>query len=390
MKRQLSLKRQTLLAWRQMRREKNRLWIALAGIAFANVLMFMQLGFHDALYNSSTLLHENLVADLVLVSPQARNLLGMDTISRNRLYQAMSVPGVQSANALYINAIDWKNPQTRRKTPILVIGFNPAKPLLNLSEVNQKLDLLKLPGRVLFDRFSRGDYGKTVAQIEHGETVITELGNQQIRIVGTYNIGPSFGLDGSLITSDVNFLHFFPNRSTAGISVGLISLQPGADLPSVTAALKDSLPSDIQVLTRSGFVELEQGYWRKNTSIGYIFTLGTTMGFLVGVIIVYQILYSGVTDHLSEYATLKALGYRDVYLIGVVFQEAIILSVLGYIPGKLIAYGLYTLTRNATHLPMFITLDRAIEILILTIIMCSISGIIAMRKLSSADPAELF
>jgi putative ABC transport system permease protein len=36
------------------------------------------------------------------------------------------------------------------------------------------------------------------------------------------------------------------------------------------------------------------------------------------------------------------------------------------------------------------TMARAVTVLILTIIMCTISGAIATRKLQSADPADMF
>ena len=130
--------------------------------------------------------------------------------------------------------------------------------------------------------------------------------------------------------------------------------------------------------------------WQNSTSIGFIFTLGTVMGFIVGIVIVYQILYTDVADHLSEYATLKAMGYTNFYLLTVVFQEAVILAVVGFFPGMAAAVGLYTMTRNATSLPLFMTVVRAATVLALTMIMCTISGAIAVRKLSAADPADMF
>jgi putative ABC transport system permease protein len=114
------------------------------------------------------------------------------------------------------------------------------------------------------------------------------------------------------------------------------------------------------------------------------------MGFIVGTVIVYQILYSEVSDHLAEYATLKAMGYTQTYLLLVVLQEAFILATLGYIPGFAIAMIQYNLARSATLLPIFMTVSRAVTVLILTILMCFISGAIAVRKLKSADPADIF
>lgn len=384
------LNRKIPLSWLQLTREKPRLLVALAGIAFADILMFMQLGFQSALYDSTTRLHKSIRADLVLISPQGRNLMNMATFPRRRLYQAQSLTGVESANALYINIGDWKNPQTRQKTGILVVGFDPDKAAFDLPGVNENLNTIKLPDAVLFDRSSRGDYKATIAQVTQGKTVNTEVGDRKINISGLFSIGASFGADGSLITSDLNFLRIFPRRNPETISVGLITLQPGTD-PRLTAdAMQKILPNDVKVLTKQEFITFERDYWQKNTAIGFIFSLGTMMGFIVGVIIVYQILYTDVADHIAEYATLKAMGYKNLYLLAVVFQEALILSILGYIPGIGLSTGLYALTRNATNLPLFMATVRAIQVLIMTIVMCAISGAIAMRKLQAADPADIF
>ena len=378
------------LSWLQLVREKPRLLVALAGIGFADILMFMQLGFQAALFDSATQMHQNLRGDLMLMNPQARNLTYMDTFPRRRLYQVMSLTGVESADAVYLNFVDWKHPQTHRKSSILALGFDPEKSVLNLPEVNHNLETLKLPDTVLFDQASRGDYNTTIAQINQGKTVTTEIGDRKIDMVGLFKVGASFATDGNLIISDLNFLRIFPRRKAESVSLGLITLKPGTDPRTMAAALQAKLPDDVKILTKQEFIDFEKVYWQRNTPIGFIFSLGAMMGFIVGVIIVYQILYTDVADHIAEYATLKAMGYKNLYLLVVVFQEALILSVLGYIPGISLSVGLYALTRNATNLPLFMGSLRAIQVLVLTIVMCAISGAIAIRKLQSADPADIF
>ncbi|MBD1852552.1 FtsX-like permease family protein [Cyanobacteria bacterium FACHB-502] len=383
-------KRSIPLAWLQLIRQKGRFFVALSGIAFADILMLMQLGFESALYDSNTRLHQNLNADVVLISPQARNLANMATFSRRRLFQAASLPEVESATPLYVAFADWKNPQTRSQNAILLLGFDLEKPAFNLPEINQNLGTLQQADTLLFDRSSRGDYKQAIARIGQGETVSTEIKGRTIHLKGLFTVGSSFAADGSLMTSDQNFLRIVSQRQAGEVSVGLITLAPNANPNAVVTALKSRLPHDVRVLTRAEFIEFEEGYWRRNTAIGFIFALGTLMGFMVGVIIVYQILYSDVSDHMAEYATLKAMGYRNLYLLGVVLQEALLLAVLGYIPGNLIAIGLYSLTRNATNLPIYMTLSRTIYVLLLTIIMCVMSGAVAVRKLRLADPADIF
>jgi putative ABC transport system permease protein len=378
------------LAWLQLSRERGRLLVAMAGIAFADMLMFIQLGFQSALYDSNTRLHRSLNADLVLISPQGRNIVNLTAFPRRRLYQALSFGGVASAEPLYTDFVDWKNPQTQLKTSILLIGFNPEQSAFKLPEVEQNLDKLKLQDVLLFDRGSRGDYTQVIAALEQGKSVATEVRDRQVNISGLFLSGASFAADGNVMTSDLNFHRIIRDRNPSQVSAGLIKLKPGADPNQMVAALRAHLPNDVRVLTHEDFVKFEESYWANNTSIGFIFTLGTAIGFVVGVVIVYQILSSDVADHTAEYATLKAMGYRNLYLLGVVFQEALILAILGYLPGTAIAISLYALTRNATNLPLFMTASRAITVLILTMVMCSISGAIATRKLRYADPADIF
>jgi putative ABC transport system permease protein len=384
------IKRKIPLAWRQLVKAKGRFFVALSGIAFADVLMLMQIGFQSALLDSNTRLPELLKTDLVIISTQAQNIGLANNFSRRRLFQAANLAEVESASPLYIRLANWKNPQTKLESSILVIGFNPASSVFNLPEVKENLDLIKYPDTLLFDRSSRGNYQEVVAQISGGQAVTTELQGRRITLSGLYKVGSSFIADGSVITSDQNFLRIFSGVQAGQVSLGLINLKPGSDADVAAAKLRSQLADDVKVLTRKEYINFEKNYWERSTTIGFIFGLGVVMGFLVGVIIVYQILYSDVADHLPEYATLKAMGYSNFYLLGVVFQEAVILAIFAYVPGFLISNALYGLTRNATNLPLFMTLDKALLVLILTILMCVISGGIAMQKLRSADPADIF
>jgi putative ABC transport system permease protein len=143
-------------------------------------------------------------------------------------------------------------------------------------------------------------------------------------------------------------------------------------------------------MTRDDYAKAEVAFWNASTPVGYTFDLGVVIAFIVGAVIVYQILYSDVTDHLPEYATLKAMGFRDRYLLMVVFQEALILAVMGFVPGTAIALGIYRITNVATMLPMAMDLGRIVFVLLLTAIMSSFSAAMAVRKLQTADPADIF
>ncbi len=378
------------LAWLQLKREKTRLLVALAGIAFADILMFMQLGFRDSLYYSNVRLHNSLQGEIVLINPQSSALLSMKTFSQRRLYRALDIPAVESVHPIYLDYAAWKNPVTGIPRNLLVIGINPASNVLKLPGLQENLDKIKLPDVVLYDRSSRQEYGPIAANFEQGKTVTAEVRRRLIKVGGLFTLGASFGADGNLITSDVNFLRIFNNRQQGLIDIGVIKLKPGADEKIIAENLRNYLPKDIRILTKQEFIDNERNFWASSTAIGFIFTLGTIMGFIVGTVIVYQILYTEVVEHLVEYATLKAIGYTQKYLLIVILEEALILAVLGYMPGFAFALFLYQKARDATLLPVFMSGERAVQVLILTIIMCFISGAIAVRKLRYADPADIF
>ncbi len=382
------------LPWLQLTREKSRLLIALAGVAFANLLLFVQLGLRDSLYDTAVQIHRHLQADLVLVNPGVNNLIDINYpsqgIPNRRLEQARAFAGVESVSPLYSAFVVWKNPETRRSRPLIVFGFEPDKPAFDLPEVTQQLDKLKIPDVVLFDRASRSEFGPVSAEFEQGKRVTTEVNNRRIKVGGLFRLGGSiFSADGLLMTSELNFRRI-TSRSLNKPSLGLIKLEPGVNVQQVRDSLTARLPSDVSVLTLEDFINLEKQYWQDSSSIGYIFTLGAFLGFIVGSVIVYQVLYSDVSAHLGEYATLKAIGYTNTYLLGIVFQEALLLSILGYIPGFFLSLGVYNLIAQSARLPIYMELGRAIVVFLLTALMCFLAGVLAVRKLREADPADIY
>jgi putative ABC transport system permease protein len=384
------LKRRTPLGWLQLKHKKGQFVLAIAGVAFADILMLMQLGFQGALFQSSVRIHETLDADIVLTSPQIRNLLYPSEFSRRRLYQALDVPGVASVNPLYIVLATWKHPTTQKQGMMLLLGGDPSRTFITRSDINQNLDQLKIPDTLLFDQKTRGDYQAALNDFVQNKPVVTEIKGRKQEIRGLFSIGSSFGVDGSLVTSTDTFLRLYPQRGAGNVSLGLIKVAPGSDPHQVAQALRQKLANDVNVYTLQEFVEFEKNYWATNTPIGFIFRLGVAMGFIVGVILVYQVLSTDVNSHIHEYATFRAMGYQQRYLLGIVLEEAFILAVLGFVPGLAISGLLYHLTRQATSLPIYLTVARALGILIATIFMCLISGAIATRKLQSADPADIF
>ena len=378
------------LAWLLLTRQPVRLAVALAGIAFAGILMFMQLGFRDGLFDASVTIHRLFDTDLVLISPRSSSSVSMAGFPRRRLVQAMADPDVEGITPVHWNLLLWRNPDTKATRSILTLGFEPADPLFTDSSLAPKAKLLQDRGRVLFDELSRPEFGPVAEWFRGGRTVESEINGKKVRVAGLVGLGTSFGADGNLLTSQETYLQLLPNTPPGSIEVGLIRLRAGADADEVVERLKRDLPDDVSVLTKTGFIAFEQNYWRSSTSIGFIFTLGAAMGFVVGCVIVYQILYSDVSDHLPEYATLMAMGYRLPTLLGVVAREGILLAVFGYLPAYAAGQGLYLLVRNATQLPVSMNLTRALTVFIMILVMCMGSATLAMRRLGDADPAEIF
>lgn len=380
----------TPLAWRQLMKEKTRLAVAVAGIAFADLLIFIQMGFESALFDAAIQPHRNLEADLVLINPQFQTLFSVKSFSRERLYQTLGYEGVKSVSPLYIGTGQWRNPETRMDRAILVWGIDPTTAAFKFPEVKKQQDVVKQLNQVLFDQAGRPEYGAVGDIFQKTGNFYTELSDVAVNVKGVFSNGASFAADGNVIASDSTFLRIFPGRKADQIEVGLINLKPGVDPEKVRSQIIAGIPKDVRVLTPEEFAQTEKQYWANGTGIGFIFGLGVIVGFIVGIVIVYQILYSDVSDHLPEYATLKAMGYTDRYLLVTLLQEALLLAVLGYIPAYILSFGLYQLTFAATMLPITMKLGRAINVFILTVIMCTASGAIAMRKLRSADPADIF
>jgi putative ABC transport system permease protein len=371
-------------------RQPARLAVALAGIAFAGILMFMQLGFRDGLFDASVTVHKLFDADLVLISPRTMSSIGMAGFPRRRLVQAMADPAVRGITPVNWNLLLWRNPQTRSTRSILVLGFEPADPLFTDPSIAVKAKGLSQKGRVLFDQLSRPEFGPIASWYNQGKVVETEVAGKRVRVADLVSLGASFGADGNMLTSRETFLKLMPSTPPGSIELGLIRLVPGTDIQAASRRIKALLPEDVKILTKQGFEEFEKNYWRSSTAIGFIFTLGSAMGFVVGCVIVYQILYSDVSDHLPEYATLMAMGYRLLGLLGVVAREALILAALGYLPAYISAQLLYGLVRSGTKLPVAMDPQRALLVFILILVMCLGSAAVAMRRLADADPAEIF
>ena len=364
--------------------------MSITGIAFAVLLMFTEIGFLNGLYDSQVELVNHLSADLIITNRLKYSLIRIEPFARRRLYQATTIPGVKAAYPLYL--LDWplwRSPNSRKLYPIRVLAFKPADPIFVNPDIMAHAAALQLPDTVLIDTQSKSYFGDRYAG------VVTELAGKAIHVVGTFRLGTDFVNGGTLIMSDRNFLkHIVTERERdtglGKVELGVVHVAPGMDPAIVAAALRQALPDDVTVYTRQEYLAHEMRYWRQSTPIGPIFGLGAAMGFVIGVIICYQILYTDVVDQLPQFATLKAIGYHNRFLVGVVFQQALGLACLGFIPGLVLSYVFYKLLAHGTGLLMRLTVPRATLVFLLTVAMCTFAGSLAVRKVLSADPAEVF
>jgi putative ABC transport system permease protein len=373
-----------LLAWLSLVHNKTRTLAAVAGIAFCISLVFLQLGLYASVMRSAIMIHDHLDYDLLLVSPEYLNLARTGWFPRRRLLQASTVPGVASATPFYGGARQWRNPTTRRHLRLLVMGFNPRDHAFKLPEVEAACDKLQEPDVVLIDRLTRPEFGSQ----ETG--TVTEIGQRKVKIAGHYTLGTGFDFYGAVIVSDVNFSRLFDGSSLDNVNLGLLRLKPNADPDATAESLRRMLPADVRVLTRAQLVTQEQKYWAQETPAGLVFGLGVMLAVVVGIVILYQVLATDVTKHLPEYATLKALGYRDRFLRHVVLMKVLVLVLVAYLSAFGLAVGLYALIRAAANLPVNMSLERGAGVLLLTVIMGCATGLSSLRRLRAANPADLF
>ena len=373
----------TPLAWLNLRHDKTRTATALAGTAFAVVLILMQLGFFKSILHTATVVYDQLEFDVVLSSVKYRQMLKAGYFDRERLEIARALPEIADAYPFHCALQLYRNPETQRKRAILILGVDPRRDYLKVITRDQ-LDGIFPKGRVLLDEQSRPEYGPRYAGLK------SEIADKRIEVTGLFNLGTGFGADGTVVTSEETFADFFAPRTTNQISLGLLKLKPGSDPNAAVAALRRLLPADVAVHTRAQFIAQEQYYWVVKTNVGVIFGLGVLVAFLVGTAIVYQVLSADIARRMPEYATLKAMGYPGSYLTGVILKQASIIGVLGFVPGWLLADALYAVTRRQAHLWMEMGVALPIIVLVLSVLMCCLSGLASLRKVHSAAPAELF
>ena len=376
------------LAWRNLTANKRRLLRSSGGIGFAVLLMLMQLGFERAFFASSLMVVRGLDGDLFVQSAHKYQFATQDPFPAAALDAMRRVPGVQSARPLYADWYDmfWKNPQDGKIFLVRAFAFDPDQPVFSFAQINAERGRLKSPDTVLVDRRARRFLGMNQPAAQ------SQLNGVTVKIVGNFALGPDFVSDGTVVMSARTFADVLHGAAgnPPGIEAGVIKLAHGANPAAVQAALEKALPAGLRVMTKAQLVAFERKYQADVSSAGPIFAIGTIVGFVVGMLISYQVIYTDVADQLPQYATLKAIGYPTLFLLRVVLEQAALNGLAGWVPAWLASILLYRVIGQLALLPMQMSLEITLLSLGLTLGMCLISASIAVRRVVAADPAEVF
>ena len=378
------------IGWLQLVHNRGRMAAAIAGVAFANVLVFVQLGILGALNQTIATGYGLFVADVMISSADAPTLSDGSPVARRHLYQTLAVPGVAAAAPLYLAKVDIRRPDGSI-AQLLVYGLPPEAERFAAPAIADRLAALRLRDAILLDERTRGLDPAALGSPTPERPFRFEANGHALTAVGTISVGGGFSADGVAVVSDQTFLRLFGQRVAGTPSHVLVAVERGVDPGAVVAEIGERLAgAPLLVRTLDEAIRADVAYQNTERPTGVIFGFGVLIGVLVGIVIVYQVLSTDVADHLREYATFKAMGYRHRFFLGIVFEEAIILALVGFVPGVLLATGIYGAMAGATGLPIAMEPVRAVAVFAGTILACTISGAIATRRLAGADPADLF
>ena len=296
----------TRLAWSNLTLNPRRTAAVVAGVGFSILLMFLQLGFYEACKLNATLIYDLFAFDAVLVSPYYLYLDQPGTVPLRRVYQARALEGVDAVIPVRLGKSRWRNPEKGEWHRIFAIGVDSSDRPFVSQGINDNLPLLSALDTILMDQNSTSKYGP------RAKGTVTEFGGRQIRVVGEYSHGAGFISGGTLIMNDKTFCRTIGDAFMEAPTIGLIRFDRNRPRGELIDRMRRQLPGDdVRIWSRSELEEKERYFMMYVKPLGTMFTSGAIIAFLVGAVIIYQILSTEVTHHRREYATLKAMGYTS-------------------------------------------------------------------------------
>jgi putative ABC transport system permease protein len=372
------------VAWRILTHQKGRTALATGGIFIAILLIFVELGFFVAVPQGGMLVYDHLRFDLLVVSDKYLFQAESGQFPRARLATARSLPQVAQASAVYLGGAKWQDPAGGLKLDIAVLGVDPRAKVFDVPGIERQVATLERPDTILVDGATRSLFGPLSA----GRAV--DIAGHRMTIGGQYTLGTGFLGLGVVVASEVNFFRMFAGRPADTVNFGLVTLKPGIDPDEAARTLRAALPTDTQVFTRPELVSHEVAYWTTRTATGLIFGSGLVVSFIVGIMVLYQTLATQITRQLPQFATLKAIGYRDRYLNAIVLVESFLIMFVAFVPALGAALAVYALVRRQTLLPLSLGATELGSVLAITLVMATVSAFLSLGGLRRADPAEVF
>jgi putative ABC transport system permease protein len=382
------------IAVQQALRKARRSVAAFVGITGGILLVLVQLGFQSALYESSVRLHHILKGDLIMAPVEFRSLVNAPWFRYDHLLAALANPAVASVAPLYIGQVPMRNVDNRYRDVIMGIGIDLNNPAVDLTAVGADIRDLAIPGNVLFDARSQPAFGDVMAKFRPTGRTDLEIAyngdvlQRKVTVIGTYALGGSIVFTGSMLAS-LDTLAGLSREPIDRLTIGTISLKPGADPEQVRADLATTLSPDVKIFTKAAFVDYEIFYWKTEKPIGFLFDMGAIIGFLISAIYTYQVLYQIVDENLPQYALLKSMGYPRGFFIVLVIATAAILTLTAMPAAVLAGYIVYAICAKATMLDVQLTVLRVVSVAAVMQVLSLVSALIAIRRLNRADPATL-
>ncbi len=377
------------LAWRQLSGDRKRLAAALAGVSFGVMLMLFQLGIFKAFMEMVIRPIRAMKGELLIISRNYEYVYSAQRFPERRIYQALADEAVDEVFPVMLAFLNWRNPVTGISRELVMFGIHPGKNPFTLPEIIAQQQVCANPEGLLFDEQSSDDYGPVAEWFREKGAWHGEINEHRVQVQGLFAMGETLASSGHVVAGLETFLRVseLPQHQC---NLGVVKLKPRASPEAVAARLAELLPPDVEVVTRSELERREQAYWTERTPVGFITVAGMLIAMVVGSVIVYQILYTDINDHLREYATLKAMGLRDLFFMGLVVQEAVILLLIGFVPGLAITAALFHVAESSAGMPTRLTWAGTATVFGLAAFMCVASGLLATRRLRLADPADIF
>jgi putative ABC transport system permease protein len=364
--------------------------VALCGVSVIVAMILTVLSLKDAVVESTLQVPKSLKGDVIILSARTQTILRPAPFPKRFLDRLHGIDGVAAVSSVAIENARWVNPETHQEHPIRVFGLDLEFDVIALPGIEPRDPKLKMKDTIIFDASSRPKFGSVAKQFESGQGFTTEVNGRRVDVCGLTYAGVSIASDGNLFTTHANFQRLFPSLGTSKSHIGILRLNAMESQTQVVRQVRDMLGTEARVLTREEMMEAEKSFMKINDPVDDIMGMIASVAFLVGMIIVYQILYTDVVNHLPQFATLKAIGFTGLFLLGIIIAEGVILSLLGFWPGLLMAHGLAWLAQEATLLPVSISFSNTVGVLVAAIVMCVLAASIAVRKITQAEPASVF